>query len=250
MKKIYGKTETMNTSGNMFCPGCMHSTFTKILTQVIDELKIADKIVFVQPIGCTNNSSPLIMVDQGCSLHGRAPAFATGVKRCSPESIVFTYQGDGDLTSIGAAEIIHAANRGENFCTFLINNCNYGMTGGQMSPTTMIGQKTSTTVDGRDPATTGYPLHMAEIISSIRAVAFSGRFALNNPANINKAKSAIKKAFQNQINGKGFSFVEILSNCPTNWGLSPVESLKFIEEKQMVEFPLGIFKDIDGEVKK
>lgn len=247
MEKVFVRPKGLDNTNNKFCPGCMHSTFIKICMQVIEELGIEDRAVLVHPIGCANNAAPCMDLDQGCALHGRAPAFATGLKRSNPDSIVFTYQGDGDISSIGLAEVLHAANRGENFCVFFINNCNYGMTGGQMSPTTLIGQRTTTSVEGRDPATTGYPMHMAEMMATLKNVQFSGRYALDKPANIRKAKEAIRKAFLNQMNNIGFSFVEMLTNCPTNWGLSPVESVKMIQEKTMVEFPLGVFKDTQKE---
>lgn len=250
MEKVYSRPSCLDISNNKFCPGCMHSTMVKICMQVLEELELADRAVMVQPIGCANNSSPCVLIDQGCALHGRAPAYATGLKRTNPDTIVFTYQGDGDLTSIGLCEILHAANRGENICVFYINNCNYGMTGGQMSPTTLVGQKTTTCVDGRDPELTGYPMHMAELLATLKGVQYSGRFAVDTPANIRKTKEAVRKAFQNQVDNKGFSFVEVLSNCPTNWGLSPVESVKMLQDKVMKEFPLGVYKDSESEVAK
>lgn len=204
MEKVYSRPESLDISNNKFCPGCMHSTFIKICMQVIDELGIGDRAVVIQPIGCANNSSPCIAIDQGCALHGRAPAYATGLKRCHPESIVFTYQGDGDLSSIGFAEVMHAANRGENICVFYINNCNYGMTGGQMSPTTLIGQKTTTCVEGRNPDLTGYPMHMAELVATLKGVAYSGRFALDTPAHIKRPRMPFERHLRTRLTTRGF----------------------------------------------
>jgi 2-oxoglutarate ferredoxin oxidoreductase subunit beta len=183
------------------------------------------------------------------SAHGRAPAVATGIKRVSPDSFVFAYQGDGDLASIGLAEILHAANRGENLTVIFVNNSIYGMTGGQMAPTTLVGQKTTTCPSGRNPETEGYPMKMAELIAQLTSPVYVARFAVNTPSNINKAKVGIRKAFSKQLEGKGFSLVEILANCPTNWGISPLDTLDYIENHTMKEFPLGIFKDIEGGTK-
>ena len=222
----------------------MHATISKIVAQVIDEMDLREKAVCVLPVGCGTLGCFTWNLDMVCSAHGRAPAVATGVKRSHPGSFVFTYQGDGDLASIGLSEIMCAANRGENFSTIFVNNSIYGMTGGQMAPTTLVGMKATTCPNGRSPEPGGYPMHMAELIAQLKRPVFSGRFAVNTPANIAKAKGAVKKAFQNQLDGKGFSLVEILSNCPTNWGLSPLKTLDFIREQTMEEFPLGVFKDI------
>jgi len=248
MEKIYARPESINKSVSGYCPGCMHSTITKITAQVIDELGIRGKTVCILPVGCSTLGALYWNMDMVAASHGRAPAVATGLKRCRPESIVFTYQGDGDLASIGMSEIMHAANRGEKITVIFVNNSIYGMTGGQMAPTTLIGQKATTCPSGRNPETEGYPMHMAELIAALHSTCYSARFAVNTPANIKKAKAGIKKAFQNQMEGKGFSFVEILSNCPTNWGLSPLETLEYIENHTMKEFPLGTFKDNDQEV--
>jgi 2-oxoglutarate ferredoxin oxidoreductase subunit beta len=181
-----------------------------------------------------------------CATHGRAPAIATGIKRSKPDSIVFTYQGDGDLASIGTAEIVHAANRGENITVIFINNAIFGMTGGQMAPTTLVGQVTQTSPYGRDPKTMGYPIKMAEMLSTLKGATYISRVALNKPANIIKAKKSIKKAFQIQLEGEGFSMVEILSACPTNWGLSPIEASKWLEENMIPYYPLGEFRTPEG----
>lgn len=244
MEKIYSRPKSINKSISGYCPGCMHSTITKITAQVIDEMDLREKAVCILPVGCSTLGILYWNLDMIAAAHGRAPAVATGLKRTRTETFVYTYQGDGDLASIGMAEIMHAANRGENISVIFVNNSIYGMTGGQMAPTTLVGQKATTCPNGRNPETEGYPMKMAELIAQLRSVAYSARFAVDTPANINKAKAGIKKAFQNQLDGKGFSFVEILSNCPTNWGMTPLETLNFIKEQTMTEFPLGIYKEV------
>lgn len=243
MEKIYSRPKAINESISGYCPGCMHSTITKITAEVIDELGIREHTVCVLPVGCSTLGVRYWNMDMICASHGRAPAVATGLKRTHPKTTVLVYQGDGDLAAIGMAEIMHTANRGEQISVLFVNNSIYGMTGGQMAPTTLVGMKATTCSAGRDPAADGYPLHMAELISQLHAPVYSARFAVNSPGNIMKAKAGIKKAIQNQLAGKGFSFVEILSNCPTNWGISPIETLTYIEEKTIAEFPLGVFKD-------
>jgi 2-oxoglutarate ferredoxin oxidoreductase subunit beta len=243
MEKIYSRPESINKSISGYCPGCMHSTITKIVAQVIDELQIREKTVCILPVGCSTLGVIYWNLDMIAASHGRAPAVATGAKRCKPESVIFTYQGDGDLASIGMSEIMHAANRGEKITTIFVNNSIYGMTGGQMAPTTLVGQKSTTSPLGRNPETEGYPIKMCELISQLTSPVYVARFAVDTPAHINQAKAGIKKAFQNQLNNKGFSFVEILSNCPTNWGMSPLDTLEYMKEKTMKEFPLGIYRD-------
>lgn len=247
MKKIYSFPETMKKNKNLYCPGCMHSTITKICAQVVDELNMREKTIVVIPVGCGALGLNIWNVDLCAAAHGRAAAIATGLKRSSPDSIVFAYQGDGDLASIGMAETIHAANRGENITVIFVNNSIYGMTGGQMAPTTLVGMETTTAPKGRNPETDGYPIKVAEMIANLKAPVYVARFAVDNAAHVNQAKAGIKKAFQNQINGNGYSFVEILSNCPTNWGMSPLKTLDYIHEQTMNEFPLGVFKDINKE---
>ncbi|GHU67890.1 2-oxoglutarate oxidoreductase [Clostridia bacterium] len=247
MEKIYTRPNALNKSVSGYCPGCMHSTITKITAQVIDELGIGERTVCVLPVGCGTLGALYWNLDMVISAHGRAPAVATGVKRVSPDSVVFTYQGDGDLASIGLSEIMHAANRGENYTVLFINNSIYGMTGGQMAPTTLVGQKTTTTPGGRNPDTDGFPMKMAELIAQLTSPVYVARFAVNTPAYINKAKEGIRKAFQNQLDGKGFSLVEILSNCPTTWGMSPIDTLSYINDNTLAEFPLGVFKDREEE---
>lgn len=244
MEKIYSRTKTIQedkVSG--FCPGCMHGTVMKLIGEVLEELNVVEQATCVLGIGCCGLQMDYIAYDNITSPHGRACAVATGIKKASPSSLVFTYQGDGDFASIGLAESMSAANRGENISVIFINNGIYGMTGGQMAPTTLIGMKASTAPFGRKAEEHGYPMHMCEILNQLTAPAYLERTSCNTPQNVLKTKKAIKKAFQNQLDGKGFSMVEIISNCPTNWGVDPLQSLKFIEEKMLVEFPLGVIRD-------
>lgn len=243
MEKIYAKSDSLQKIGNGFCPGCLHGTVNKLIAETIDKFEMREKAVGILPIGCGTLSMEYYNFDMIVSAHGRAPAVATGYKRCRPDNLVFTYQGDGDLAAIGLTEIMHCANRGEKITTIFINNGIYGMTGGQMAPTTLVGQKATTCIAGRDADKVGYPMRMAEIISTLEAPVYVARFALNTPANILKAKAGIEKAFRNQIEGKGYSFVELLTNCPTNWGISPEESLGWIGEKMISYFPLGEFRN-------
>ena len=246
MQKVYEKSASLLPVGNAFCPGCLHGTAFKLVAETIDKFELREKTAAILPIGCSTLSMFYGNYDMIVSAHGRAPAVATGYKRCRPDNFVFAYQGDGDLAAIGLAEIVHCANRGENITTIFANNGIYGMTGGQMAPTTLIGQTATTCQAGRDCQQTGYPLRMAEIIATLEAPVYVARFALNTPANIMKAKAGIEKAFQNQIEGRGYSFVELLTNCPTNWGVSPEESLRWITDKSIPYFPLGEFKNCQG----
>lgn len=240
---VYKKPSCLLPLANGFCPGCMHALATKLIAEAIDDLDIADHVINVLPVGCSTMNSLYWKLDMLTAAHGRAPAVATGIKRCRPDCMVFAYQGDGDLGSIGLSEILMAANRGEHITIFFANNSTYGMTGGQMAPTTLIGQKSTTCIYGRDPDTMGYPLKMCELIKEMEAPVYVARFALNSPANIRKAKAGIKKAMENQAKGYGFSFVELLTNCPTNWHMSPVKTLEFIEQQTSKYFPLGVYVD-------
>ena len=244
MEKIYTRTKTIQedkVSG--FCPGCMHSTVIKLIGEALEEMDLVDRAVCVQGIGCCGLHMDYIAYDDITAAHGRACAAATGIKRTNPESLVFTYQGDGDFASIGLAESMSAANRGENITVIFINNGIYGMTGGQLSPTTLIGMKTTTAPRGRTAEEHGYPLHMCEILNQLKAPYYLERTSCNTPANVNKTKNAIKKAFQAQLDGKGFTMVEIVTSCPTNWGMDALQSLDFIEERMLPEFPLGVVRD-------
>ena len=244
MEKVYSRPSTLRkdvVSG--FCPGCMHGTVIKLIGEVIDELNILPKTTAVLGVGCCGLLQAYISYDNICSPHGRACAVATGVKRSTPENFVFTYQGDGDLASIGLAETMSAANRGENISVIFVNNGIYGMTGGQMAPTTLIGMKSTTTPQGRRAEEYGYPMHMCEILNQLTAPYYLERTSCNNPANVRKTKKAIRKAFENQLNNKGFSMVEIVTSCPTNWGLDALEAMNFLEEKMFAEYPLGVVRD-------
>ena len=244
MEKVYARTKTFQkemVSG--FCPGCMHGTVFKLIGEVMEELGIVDKTTCVLGVGCCGLAMEYITYDNTTSPHGRACAVATGIKRSTPDSVVYTYQGDGDLASIGLAETMSAANRGENITVIFVNNGIYGMTGGQMAPTTLVGMKATTAPQGRDPKEHGYPMHMCEILNQLTAPYYLERTSCNNPANVNKTKAAIKKAFRNQLDGKGFSMVEIVTSCPTNWGLDPIEALDFLENNMLKEFPLGVVRD-------
>lgn len=246
MEKIYTRPKSLKRTPFHYCPGCGHSIIHRIMTELIDEMNLQDKTVGIPPPGCSVFAYNYFDIDMAESAHGRGTALATGLKRACPETIVFTYQGDGDLAAIGTAETLHAANRGENITAIFVNNAVYGMTGGQMAPTTLLSQKTTTTPYGRDYKMEGYPIRMSEILALIKGSAYIERVAVNSPANIKKAKKAIRKAFQVQIDCLGFSLVEILSPCPTNWKMSPVESWKWIDEVMVKEFPLGAIKDITG----
>ena len=244
MEKVYARTKTFQkemVSG--FCPGCMHGTVFKLIGEVMEELGIVDKTTCVLGVGCCGLAMEYITYDNTTSPHGRACAVATGIKRSTPDAVVYTYQGDGDLASIGLAETMSAANRGENITVIFVNNGIYGMTGGQLAPTTLVGMKATTAPKGRDPKEHGYPMHVCEILNQLTAPYYLERTSCNNPANVAKTKAAIRKAFQNQLDGKGFSLVEIVTSCPTNWGLDPLESLDFLEEKMLKEFPLGVIRD-------
>ncbi len=242
MEKVFGRPKSLTEVPFTYCPGCHHGIAHRLVAEIIDDFGIRENTIGICPVGCSVFAYLFFDIDMLCAAHGRAPASATGIKRSRPESIVFTYQGDGDLASIGMAEIVHAANRGENITVIFINNAIYGMTGGQMAPTTLVGQVTQTSPYGRDSKTMGFPIKMSEMLATLKGVSYISRVALTKPAYIIKAKKAIKKAFQIQLDGKGFSFVEVLSTCPTNWGLSPVESSKWLEDNMIPYYPLGEFK--------
>ncbi|MBE6998426.1 MAG: 2-oxoglutarate oxidoreductase [Ruminococcaceae bacterium] len=244
MELLYKRTQTIQedkVSG--FCPGCMHSTVIKLIGEVLEEMNVVDRTACVLGIGCCGLHMDYMAYDNITAPHGRACAVATGIKRTNPDTLVYTYQGDGDFASIGLAESVSAANRGENISVIFINNGIYGMTGGQMAPTTLLGMKASTAPFGRKAEEHGYPMHMCEILDRLEAPAYLVRTSCNNPANVTKTKNAIKKAFTNQLEGKGFSMVEIVTGCPTNWGMDALQSLEYIEEKMLKEFPLGVIRD-------
>lgn len=240
----YRRPNALTEAYTHYCPGCTHGVAHRLVAEVIDELGIAAQTIGVAPVGCAVFAFNYFNVDFAEAAHGRAPAMATGIKRVHPDQTVFTYQGDGDLAAIGTAEIIHVAARGENITTIFINNAIYGMTGGQMAPTTLPGQKTTSSPLGRDVETMGMPIRMSEVLAGLPGAAFVARRSLHNVKEINRAKKAIRRAFQAQMAGLGFSMVELLSSCPTNWGLDPVESLKWIEDHMLPYYPLGDFKSL------
>ena len=244
MKKIYTRPKSLKRTPFHYCPGCGHSIVHRIMTELIDEMGLQDKAIGIPPPGCSVFAYNYFDIDMAESAHGRGAAVATGLKRAFPEAIVFTYQGDGDLAAIGTAETIHAANRGEQITAIFINNAVYGMTGGQMAPTTLTGQITTTTPYGRNESMEGYPVRMSEILALVKGAVYIERVAVNSPVNIRKAKKAIRKAFQVQIDGLGFAMVEILSPCPINWKMNPLESWQWIDKEMVKEFPLGVIKDI------
>jgi len=239
---IYQRPEALKETITHYCPGCTHGIAHRLIAEVIDEMNIADKMIGVASVGCSVFSYNYFDFDFVEAPHGRAPAMATGVKRVLPEQMVFTYQGDGDLASIGMGEIVHAAVRGEDITVFFLNNANYGMTGGQMAPTTLPGQKTTSSPTGRDVELSGYPVHMAEMLSTIDGAGYVVRRSLHDVNNIRKAKKAIRMAFETQLHGLGFSLVELLSTCPTNWGMTPVQAQNWIAEKMINVYPIGDFK--------
>ena len=245
MAVVFEKTKMLTDAYMHYCPGCTHGLTHRLVAEVIEELGLHEQTVGVAPVGCSVFAYRYFNCDMFEAAHGRAPAVATGIKRARPDACVFTYQGDGDLASIGTAEIVHAAHRGEKITTIFINNAIYGMTGGQMAPTTLIGQKTTTSPQGRTQEHSGQPLRVSEMLATIDGAAHIERVALNTNGNIVRARRAIKKAFECQMAGKGFSMVEVLSTCPTNWGLSPIESMKWLEENMIPYYPLGVFKEVE-----
>ena len=240
--KIFERPKSMYDVPTHYCPGCTHGVAHRLIAEAIDELGIQDRTAGVAPVGCSVFIYNYLDTDFYEAAHGRAPAVASACKRVRPDMIVFAYQGDGDLASIGAAEIVHAANRGENICVFFVNNAIYGMTGGQMAPTTLLGQKATTCPLGRDPKVNGYPMRVAEMLATLEAPGYIARVSVAKPKYVMEAKKAIRKAFETQIAGKGFSLVEILSTCPTNWGMRPVEATDWLVENMIPYFPLGEFK--------
>jgi len=243
-KQVFKRPEALTENIFHYCPGCGHSIIHRLVAEVIDELGIRERTIGVPPAGCAVLAYKYLDVDMGEAPHGRAIAVATGIKRARPHLIVFTYQGDGDIAAIGTAETIHAANRGERLTSIFVNNGVYGMTGGQMAPTTILGQRTTTTSDGRVALRDGYPLDLSQMLAVAAGSAYIERTAVTSPKHVIKTKKAIKKAFQVQMNDLGFALVEVLSQCPTNWKLSSVDACKWVEEEVVKDYPLGVIKDI------
>ena len=246
VEKIFTKPKALLDVAFHYCPGCHHGIINRLVAEAIDELNVNDIAIGVTPVGCSTLAYDYFNCDMVEAAHGRAPAVATGIKRVHPDAVVFTYQGDGDLAAIGCAEIVHAAVRGEKITTVFVNNATYGMTGGQMAPTTLVGQITNTSPYGRDPHTAGLPMRVSEMLATLDGAKYIARVAVNNPVNMAKAKMAIKKAFDAQIKGEGFAMVEVLSTCPTNWGMSPLASSDWLESHMIQYYPLGIFKTPEG----
>ncbi|MEL7610003.1 MAG: thiamine pyrophosphate-dependent enzyme [Bacillota bacterium] len=244
MTTVFKKTPLLTDAVMHYCPGCTHGIVHRLVAEVLEELGVGDHAIGIAPVGCAVFAYNYFNIDMQQAAHGRAPAVATGIKRALPDSVVFTYQGDGDLASIGTGEIVQAAHRGEKITAIFINNAIYGMTGGQMAPTTLVGQKTTTSPYGRDKDHCGSPIRVSEMLATIDGAAFIERVALNNNANIIRAKKAIRKAFEAQIAKKGFSMVEVLSTCPTNWGKNPVEAMEWLEENMIPYYPLGVKKEV------
>lgn len=244
MAVVFKKTSMLIDTPFHYCPGCTHGIIHRLVAEVLEELGVGETAIGIAPVGCAVFAYNYFNCDMMEAAHGRAPACATGAKRVHPDKVVFTYQGDGDLASIGAAEIVHAAARGEKITTIFVNNAIYGMTGGQMAPTSLPGQITTTSPYGRDTAHCGFPVKMSEMLSQLNGPAYIERVSVHDVPHVIAAKKAIKKAFEAQIEGKGFSMVEVLSTCPTNWGLTPQEALKWLEENMIPQFPLGVYKEV------
>ncbi len=244
---VFNKPKALTDAPLHYCPGCTHGIIHRLVAEAIDDLGILGDTVGVAPVGCAVMAYDYFSCDMIEAAHGRAPAVATGLKRARPENIVFTYQGDGDLASIGMAETVHAATRNENITVIFVNNAIYGMTGGQMAPTSLPGQVTQTSPYGRDVSTVGYPIKICELLSSLDGPEYIERVAVNSVKNVMAAKKAIKKAFKNQVEGKGFSLVEVISSCPTNWGMTPKKALEWIDERMIPYYPLGVYKDRTGQ---
>ena len=246
---VFEKPKSLTDTPLHYCPGCTHGIIHRLVAQAIDDLGVEGRAIGVAPVGCAVMAYDYFACDMVEAAHGRAPAVATGLKRSLPDNIIFTYQGDGDLASIGMAETVHSATRNENITVIFVNNAIYGMTGGQMAPTSLPGQVTQTSPYGRDVSVAGYPIRICELLSTLDGPEYIARVAVNNVKNVKNAQKAIKKAFENQVNNKGFSLVEVVSSCPTNWGMTPDDALKWIDEKMIPYYPLGVYKDRSGEAK-
>ncbi|MEF2901963.1 MAG: thiamine pyrophosphate-dependent enzyme [Clostridia bacterium] len=250
MAVVFKRTEGLQDVATHYCPGCTHGIIHRLVAESLEEMGLLENAIGVVPVGCSVLAYKYFNVDTQEAAHGRAPAVATGIKRTHPDKFVFTYQGDGDLSSIGMAEIVHAAARGEKISTIFVNNGIYGMTGGQMAPTTLIGQKATTAQNGRDPEINGFPIRVSEMLATLTGAVFVERVSVDTPANVRKAKKAIKKAFQVQQAGLGFGIVEVLSSCPTNWGLAPKDALQWLRDNMMAYYEVGNKKDIEVEVEE
>ena len=249
MAIVYEKSKALTDRELHYCPGCHHGIIHKLIAETLEELNLTDEVIAVCPVGCSVFAGNYFNFDTQEAAHGRAPAVATGIKRTHPTQPVFTYQGDGDLASIGCAEIVHAAMRGEKITTIFINNAIYGMTGGQMAPTTLIGQKPTTAPKGRTKEQAGMPIRMAEMLSTLDGCVYAERVCVTDIPHLNKAKKAIRKAFEKQMAGEGFTFIEVLSTCPTNWGMTPLKANEWLKNEMAAYYPLGVIKESTPEVK-
>ena len=249
MAIVYEKSKALTDKELHYCPGCHHGIIHKLIAETLEELNLTDEVIAVCPVGCSVFAGNYFNFDTQEAAHGRAPAVATGIKRTHPTQPVFTYQGDGDLASIGCAEIVHAAMRGEKITTIFINNAIYGMTGGQMAPTTLVGQKATTAPKGRTKEQAGMPIRMAEMLSTLDGCVYAERVCVTDIPHLNKAKKAIKKAFEKQMAGEGFTFIEVLSTCPTNWGMTPLKANEWLKNEMAAYYPLGVIKESTPEVK-
>ena len=247
MAVVFQKPKALTDAPLHYCPGCTHGIIHRLVAEAIDALGVEGKAIGVAPVGCSVMAYDYFSCDMVEAAHGRAPAVATGLKRAFPENVIFTYQGDGDLASIGMAETVHAAARNENITVIFVNNAIYGMTGGQMAPTSLPGQVTQTSPYGRDVTTAGYPIKVSEMLATLEGPAYIERVAVNNVKNVKAAGKAILKAFKNQVEGKGFSLIEVVSTCPTNWGMTPNDALKWVDENMIPYYPLGVYKDKSAE---
>ena len=247
MAIVYQRSKGLTDVETHYCPGCTHGIIHRLVAETLEELDILGKTIGVAPVGCSVFAYDYFNCDMQEAAHGRAPAVATGIKRVLPDKVVFTYQGDGDLAAIGTGEITHASMRGENITTIFVNNAIYGMTGGQMAPTTLVGQRATTAPLGREKSHAGSPIRIAELLATLDGAAYIERVTVTSPANVMRAKRAIRKAFELQLEGRGFTMIEVLSTCPTNWGLTPVKALEWLNENMIPVFPLGVYKDITKE---
>ena len=247
---VFEKPKALTDAPMHYCPGCTHGIIHRLVAEALEELGVTGQTIGVAPVGCAVFAYNYFNCDMVEAAHGRAPAVATGIKRADPSKVVFTYQGDGDLAAIGTAETVHSAARGENITVIFVNNAIYGMTGGQMAPTSLPGQVTQTSPYGRDPQTVGYPVKVCEMLSKVDGATYLERVAVNNVKNVRAAKKAILKAFRNQLEGKGFSLIEVISTCPTNWGMTPQKALEWVDTNMIPYYPLGVYKDKDVEAAK
>jgi 2-oxoglutarate ferredoxin oxidoreductase subunit beta len=247
MEQVFARPQAMKEARTLYCPGCGHGTVHRLVSEIVDELGIRERTVGIAPVGCSVFADLYWNFDVVSAAHGRAPAVATGMSRTRPDSFVISYQGDGDLAAIGTAEMIHAANRGENFVTIFVNNAIYGMTGGQMAPTTLIGQPSTTCQLGRDPSLAGYPIRVCELLQTLGGVAYLARTSVDSPKHVIQTKKHMKKAFQMALDKKGYTLVEVLSPCPTNWGMQPMDAIRWLRENMLTYYELGVYKDITAE---